>query len=324
MNNDPTPTGFSPEQPQQSPQPTEQLSSPFGAPVQPSPAPAPASAPGPAKKNAPAIISLVLGVISIFFGFLIIGLFFGIAAIILGVVSKKEPGGKGLRIAGIVTGSIGIFLSIAAIIFVSLVLVPGGPFAVKEVPYNDYGQAERDAESRALIAAKKDFAKGETARIGNFDVKVNGIQDNYMPSVQPVRSDYDNAFTYSTARSVTNPSAGNRFIIIDLTMTNKSTKPDRLLLLAVNADGKDAYTSNTFTSLETAVKSSSAGVLVPSQPEYIPLDLTFDTEPGLSKSGKLIYEIPAGATNLKLSFTMNGVYNPETEGQTDLKFTLAL
>jgi len=65
-----------------------------------------------------AIASLVLGVISITSCcFYVLSLIFGIAAIVTGVMAlRKEGGGKGIAIAGIVTGGIGLLLTLMFIL----------------------------------------------------------------------------------------------------------------------------------------------------------------------------------------------------------------
>lgn len=66
------------------------------------------------------IISLVLGIVSIFMGF---GALTAIPGLIVGIVSlaKKEPN-KGLAIGGIVTSIIGILLTILLLLFMSGIL----------------------------------------------------------------------------------------------------------------------------------------------------------------------------------------------------------
>lgn len=81
----------------------------------------PAAPAGP--KRTLSILSLVAGLISfVCCG----GLLFGAAGIILGVMARKrEPEGKGLAMAGIITGAIG---AVTGTIFV--VLVIGGAIAI--------------------------------------------------------------------------------------------------------------------------------------------------------------------------------------------------
>jgi len=70
-----------------------------------------------------AIISLVLGVLAIVSGWFIVGGLLGIGAIVLGALglrqSRQLGKGKGMSIAGIITGGVGIIVAIiATILFV--------------------------------------------------------------------------------------------------------------------------------------------------------------------------------------------------------------
>lgn len=62
-----------------------------------------------------AIASLVLGIAAIPFGFVLIGILFGILAIIFGAITFADN--RNVSLAGIITGSIGILISIAMVIF---------------------------------------------------------------------------------------------------------------------------------------------------------------------------------------------------------------
>lgn len=106
---------------------------------QPQPIPAPAPTPGPQSYQAPQpmampqqlglppmqpvpmvsndsrpVVSLILGILSLLTSFLVIGFFTGIAAIILGIASRKSNN-SGMAIAGIVMGSIAV--AIVALLF---------------------------------------------------------------------------------------------------------------------------------------------------------------------------------------------------------------
>jgi uncharacterized membrane protein YvlD (DUF360 family) len=60
------------------------------------------------------VVSLILGILSLLTSFLVIGFFTGIAAIILGIASRKSNN-SGMAIAGIVMGSIAV--AIVALLF---------------------------------------------------------------------------------------------------------------------------------------------------------------------------------------------------------------
>lgn len=70
-----------------------------------------------APKRLLSILSLVAGLISLL---CCGGLLFGAAGIILGVVARKrEPEGKGLALAGIITGAIGAVTGTIAVVLLS-------------------------------------------------------------------------------------------------------------------------------------------------------------------------------------------------------------
>ena len=77
----------------------------------------------PATPATPAAKSPILSILSLVGGGLSVitcgwGAIFGIAGIVLGVMGrKKEPNGKGLAIAGIITGIVGILLGVGQLIF---------------------------------------------------------------------------------------------------------------------------------------------------------------------------------------------------------------
>ncbi|MGK2882892.1 MAG: DUF4190 domain-containing protein [Mycobacterium sp.] len=77
----------------------------------------------PSATNGPAIASLVTGIISLPTIFLCLGVIFGIAGVVLGIVAlsqlKNSPqGGKGMAIAGIATGGVGILIGVLFIVFI--------------------------------------------------------------------------------------------------------------------------------------------------------------------------------------------------------------
>jgi len=80
---------------------------------------APAAAPANANKKTMAVLSLVFGIVSIVFAWIfpIIWILFAIAAVVLGFLSRKrEPAGRGMALAGIVLGFVGIVLNIGSMI----------------------------------------------------------------------------------------------------------------------------------------------------------------------------------------------------------------
>lgn len=76
--------------------------------------------------GAMAIVSLVLGILSIVTCCVGIGLIFGIVAIILAGISLSKKRGKGVSIGGLVTGIIGTLLSLVIVIYMIMAGVAFG------------------------------------------------------------------------------------------------------------------------------------------------------------------------------------------------------
>jgi len=79
-----------------------------------------------------AITSMVLGIISILASCMYIGIIFGIPAVICGHLSIKKitrasvtTGGKGMAIAGLITGYIGSFISLCLIGLITTAMILG-------------------------------------------------------------------------------------------------------------------------------------------------------------------------------------------------------
>ena len=90
---------------------------PASAPVVP---PAPSLAGTPVPSTGLAIASLVLGILATLSGIFFIGGLFGIAAIITGVIALQKKVGKGMSIAGIITGALGILGTLGAVAVIML------------------------------------------------------------------------------------------------------------------------------------------------------------------------------------------------------------
>ena len=70
-----------------------------------------------------ATASMVLGILAIVFGIIGIGVLLGILAIVFGAVSIK--GNKGKALTGIITGIFGILITIATVLFITVILPSG-------------------------------------------------------------------------------------------------------------------------------------------------------------------------------------------------------
>ena len=73
-------------------------------------------------RNGMAVSALTLGIIGLILSPVIIGVFLGIVAIILGILALRQPGRRGSAIVGIVTGV--ATLPVAVIAALLLALVP--------------------------------------------------------------------------------------------------------------------------------------------------------------------------------------------------------
>jgi hypothetical protein len=219
---------------------------------------------GPA--NGLAIAALVVGIVAVISGWVPFwGLIAGGAAIVLGILGLKKANGKGMAIAGLVTGAIGAFWSIFTTLITVVAIVAG--FGVT----NGVQQIvdEQHQEAQALIDSKKDFAKGETANFGDeFEVTVNSVETNYTPG------EY-----YA-------PDEGNQFIVVNVTIENI-------------ADESEYLSSYLFSVIDNGIAVDASYAPVDDELS------TGHLEPGASTTGNLVYEVGADATDLKLAYVVN-------------------
>jgi hypothetical protein len=92
----------------------------------------------PSSNNTLAIVSMVLGIVSLTGP----GLFLGIPAIILAIIAlKKNPADRGMSITGLVTGAVSTLLSFLVIIFFIFMMIVSLPAATSpsyETPMRDW------------------------------------------------------------------------------------------------------------------------------------------------------------------------------------------
>lgn len=254
-------------------------------------APAPSS---PQPANGLAIAALITGIVAIisgwapFWGFLV-----GAAAVVLGILGlKKSAHMKGMSIAGIITGGIGALWSlvITILFFVAIATVGIGGAALNEAVQEAQSSVnEQNAETKSLIDAKKDFAKGDTAKFGKFEVKVNSVTRNYVPE-----------------QSYLTPEAGKEFIVVNVTVKNLSSESEYVsdFDYKINDNG-------------LAVSSSFFDVT----PDFEAGDLSS----GASQTGNIMYEVTKGETKLKLQYeTTVYTFTGPDSGSKELVFTLAI
>jgi hypothetical protein len=251
----------------------------------PTPAPTPAPTPTPtgqAPMNGLAIAALVTGIVAFLTGWApFFGLLAGAAAVVLGILALRKAGGKGLSIAGIITGAIGALWSliVTVLLIIGLASIGAAGGALNQAV------EEANKEAQAQIDAKKDFGRGETARFGDFDVKVNSVERNFA------------------GNSIFTPDEGKEYIVVNLTVTNK--------------DDESSYTSS-FDFKVNDNGSASSAALVSVDPSYESATL----DPGASTTGNIVFEVTKDAQNLKLQY--DAMVYTTGEGNKDVSYTLAL
>lgn len=113
---------------------------PVSVPPPPMTAPAPAPLPPQQQESSLSIVSLILGILSLTgFGFLL-----GIPAIITGGIAlKKHQPGRGLSIAGIITGAISTLVSLLAVGFLVYVYMNAATYPEHQQQPSSERQTER-------------------------------------------------------------------------------------------------------------------------------------------------------------------------------------
>lgn len=248
------------------------------APVQPPVVPPATPGTAPVAPNAGpgglAIAALVLGILAFLSGWIaVLGLLLGIAAIVLGIMAMKKPAGKTFGIIGLIGGILGALTGLVMTVFFVIGLVAASSIQDTAQKQLDRAQQEMQEEQKKADA-KSDFSKGETGVFGDWEVKVNSVQRNY-----------DTGSKYYV------PKDGNEYIVVNITAKNVSKSPDLVSSydFKVNVDGASEGPSY---------------ATVPS-PKFDSKTL----DPGVSQTGNILFEVPKGATNLKLTmsaYTVNG------------------
>ena len=237
--------------------------------------------------NGLAITALILGIIAILSGWVIVfGLLVGAAAIVLGILGMKKPGGKGMSITGIITGSIGALTSLIVTALFFIALAAGGA-ALGQGAAISQALDQQYASEQAQIDAKKDFAKGETAAFGSFEVKVNSVERGYVPEESYYAAGDD-----------------EEYVLVNVSVTNKSDESDSFSSydLALNADGI-----------------AEGSYFIEVSPEFKGGTLS----PDATASGNLVFKIAKGADTLKLQYETI-VYDTRDYSSKTLTYTLGL
>lgn len=252
-----------------------------GAPIQPQPT------------NGLGIAAMILGIVAFVFGWVpFFGFLAGVTAVILGIISLKKPGVKGMGIAGLITGGLAVLWSLFITVFFIIAILAAGTTGVaggKAIDELNKAYDSYNAENKALIEGKKDFKKGETATFGQLEVKVNSVERDYV---------------FTGSDSYVTPDDGMEYIVVNVTAKNvgKESKYLSGYDLKINEDG--ITDTSSFYDVSPALKSGSLAA-------------------GSSTTGNIVFQVTKGATGLKLQYETT-VYDLKAGQSQDLVFTLAI
>lgn len=232
------PFGQQPQQPQQPPQPQQ----PWGQPAQPygqqppqpmgyngqGAYPPPPVPPAYAQKNSgKAVGALVCGILAILLSFLpLLGLVFGIVAIVLASKAVKEAGKNGKTTAGKVCGIIGIVFAVLSFIFWGVASCAIIAINELDVDGNSYNSAfeELGSSTEGTLSAEEEAA--QAVAVAELD-KLAG-QDEEM--VQLLATELDEGFVEAMGMSHTDlgvdPADLARWMLADFSYTPDGTYVD--------------------------------------------------------------------------------------------------
>lgn len=224
----------------------------------------------PQPTNGLAVASLTIGLIAFLSGWIPIwGFVTGVAAVVLGSIGlKKSESGKGLAIAGIVTGGLAL---LTGIIFSALFLIAYIRIQTAADSFmNGSGTVsqpvkERQEQDEKALTAKKDFSKGETANFNGIEVKVNSVTRNF-----------------TSAGTDEKPEVGREFIAVNLTVKNATDAPRFFSSHKLKVEDGDHVSTIPHTQVDDPLRSASI------------------TE-GASSTGNVVFDIEKEATDLKLT-----------------------
>ena len=224
---------------------------------------APNTTPQQATTNGLSVAALVVGIVAFVSGWIPLwGVLVGIAALVLGILALKKTNGKGMAIAGIVTGGLGALTGILVTIFfvISLTYIQAGA--------NEYRNQsiEKDTQNQQLLDAKKDFSKGETATFGTLEVKANSVTRDYIPESN----------TYKAGE-------GKEYVLVNVTVKNTGDESEYVGPYDFSIDSDGLSSTSAYISVDPELESD-------------------NLEPGDSVTGNIVYKAKKGATTLKLKY----------------------
>lgn len=240
-----------------------------------------------------AIAALVTGIVALVFCWApFFGLAVGVTAVVLGIIALKKAQNKGMSITGIVTGGIATLVNLIFVsLFVAGLALLGSAAVVTGGAAGELNKAVNEAnkDAKAQESAKKDFNKGETAKFGQFDVKVNSVKRDYVPE-----NEYEQA------------GEGKELVVVNITVTNKGDSESFTNYdLELSANG----ITNSASYMTTVTPQFEGGTM----------------EKGASSTGNLVYEVPKGATDLKLVYKSTAFsYSSEDAGFKNYTYTLKI
>jgi hypothetical protein len=241
--------------------------------------------------NGLAIAALVVGIVAFVFGWTpFFGFLAGATAVVLGIIALKKRLNKGMSIAGIITGGLAVLWSIVmTILFVISIAIIGTAGVAYEGALKDANGAlsQYTAENKALIDAKKDYKKGETATFGHYEVKVNNVKRDYVPE-----------------ESYYQAGDGKEYVVVSVTVKNLS-------------DDTQSISTYDFTLNEEGVLND-ASLFVDVEPTFDGGSLTSKA----SLTGNIVFEVTKGADGLKLQYETS-VYDINA-GVKNLVYTLEI
>lgn len=236
--------------------------------------------------NGLAITSLVLGILAAMSGWFFMGVIFGSAAVVFGIVGLKKSPSRGVALAGIITGGFGALSGaiFTTIWIVALMQAGSIPTTISNLSRS---LAEQNKIVKAQISAKKDFAKGQTGIFGALQVKVISVQRNFVSETETLHA-----------------GEGKELIVVKLNVKNTSA-------------GVKAFKNFGVKVSESSIVSSAPAVTVP--PVFNGSSLT----KGATAEGNVVFEIPKDATNLKLLY-QEVVYDLENSKAETLTYSLGI
>lgn len=231
-----------------------------------------------------AVAAMIVGIVAVVSGWVPFwGLVVGIVAVVLGVIGlKKSEDKKGMAIAGLVTGAIG---ALTGLVVTGLMII--GMLGLAAVSNSiDNSIKEADKEVNQQINAKKDFAKGETARFNDIEVTINSVERDHKPA-----SEWSQA------------GEGKEYVLLNVTVKNVSDEKEYVSPLYFSVNDGGLAVGQSYITVSDELKSG-------------------DLSPGASVTGNIPYEVTKGASDLKLEYATT-VYSLGEGKSQELTYTLA-